>query len=160
MGDHDCPRDSGLYAPGDFTMCNLLHKGRNQYGGDTGDTSILCWQLYNFLLEKVVKKNKCTQEAATTGRVATPQEKRQCLPPPPTCDNTEPTALLDMTSRTEATQRQLITFGWKTHPADPSWSTVLSFFLKGKKQRRKHPHGNRTLPPGHGEQNSSHVCSK
>lgn len=29
MGDHDCPRDSGLYAPGDFTMCNLLHKGTN-----------------------------------------------------------------------------------------------------------------------------------
>lgn len=81
-------------------------------------------------------------------------------PLPPTRDNTEPTGLLDMTSGTEATQRQLITFGWKTHPADPSWSTVLSFFLKGKKQRRKHPHGNRTSPPGHGEHNSSHVCIK
>lgn len=69
MGDHD--------APGNFILCNLVHKGRNQYGGDTGDRSILCWQLYNFLLEK--EKNKCTQEAATTGRVATPQEKRQCL---------------------------------------------------------------------------------
>lgn len=164
MGDHDCPRDSGLYAPGDFTMCNLLHKGTNMEG-DTGDRSILCWQLYNFLLEKVIKKNKCTQEAATTGRVATPQEKRQCLSlkvpaPSPPRDNTEPTALLDITSGTEATQRRLITFGWKTHPADPSWSTVLSFFLKGKKQRRKHPHGNRTSPPGHGEHNSSHVCSK
>lgn len=44
-----------------------------------GRQSILCWQLYNFLLEKAVKKNKCTQEAATTRRVATPQKKRQCL---------------------------------------------------------------------------------
>lgn len=116
MGDHDCPRGSGLYAPGNFILCNLVHKGRNQYGGDTGDRPILCWQLYNFLLEKVVKKNKCTQEAATTGRVATPQEKRQCLPlkvpaTPHTPDNMEPTALLDMISRTKGTQRRSITFG-------------------------------------------------
>lgn len=86
MGGHDCPRGSGLYAPGgDFILYSLVHKGRSQSGGDMGDRSVLCWQQYNFPLEDVVRKTMHPRSSCT-GRSVVPQEKRQsclwrCLPP-------------------------------------------------------------------------------
>lgn len=107
-GGHDCPRGRDYtYAP----------------GGDRGDRSVLCWQLYNFLLECHRKTNapgkQLLQEGWQNLRRTIPASER-CLPPSET--------LLDTIPRTATTQRPPHSAGRLAHPADSSCSTVLSFF--------------------------------
>lgn len=109
MGDHDCPRDSGLYAPGDFTMCNLLHKGTNME--ETRETIHFVLAALQLSTRESRKEKQMYpgssyyQKGGNSSEEETMPVPESACPLPPTRDNTEPTALLDMTSGTEATQR-------------------------------------------------------